>query len=126
MAERKRAERGKGVRPRKSEVLPAEVLPVAEIRRDLDTMETWNAERRLKERGLPEGWDALAWDLPAEPAKTKMTLRLDREVIDWYAALGPDHGARINAVLRLYMLGVQSREIESPEQFDWRGTPVAG
>lgn len=131
MAERKRAERGKGVRARKSGVLPAEalppkVLPMSEIRRDLDTMETWNAERRLKDRGLPEGWDALAWDLPAEPAKTKMTLRLDREVIDWYAALGPDHGARIKAVLRLYMLGIQSREIELPEQFDWRGVPVEG
>lgn len=119
MAERKRAERGKGARAETSEGLPA-----AAIRRDLDTMENWYAERQLKDRGLPEGWDALAWDLPAEPAKTKMTLSLERDVIDWYAALGPDHAARINAVLRLYMLGVQSREIESPEQYDWRGAPV--
>lgn len=121
MAERKRAERGEGARARKSEG-----SPLAQIGRDLDTMETWNAARGLKDRGLPEAWGALAWELPAEPARITMTLRLDRDVIDWYAALGPDHAARINAVLRLYMLGVQSREIESPEHYDWRGAPVAG
>ncbi|TPE52940.1 BrnA antitoxin family protein [Amaricoccus solimangrovi] len=114
MTERGRARRAKGA-PEK---------PDAEIRRDIEALEIWNAERRLKERGLPGAWNALGWDLPAGPAKTRMTLALDPEVLGWFEALGPDFAARINAVLRIYMLGVQSREIDVPEHFDWRGAPV--
>ena len=86
--------------------------------------EIWNAERALKARGLPEAWDDLAWALPAEPAKVRVKLKLQTEVADWYEGFGIACADQINAVLRLYMLGILSREIDTPEHFDWRGVPV--
>lgn len=120
MTERNRARRAKSApaAPRKPS---AELIAAARDR--LEAMERWNAERAMKARGLPEAWDRLAWIYPAEPPKVGMTLALAPEVLHWYQALGPDFARRINAVLRLYMLGVQAREIATPEQFDWRGAP---
>ena len=116
MTERNRA-------PGASDPARATARDGAKLLREIEKIEDWNAERRLKARGLPESWNELAWKLPAEPAKTRVTLSLDGAVLDWFEALGPDSPGRINAVLRLYMLGVLSREIEAPDHFDWRGAP---
>ncbi|CBK42092.1 conserved protein of unknown function [Nitrospira defluvii] len=35
--------------------------------------------------------------------KTAVTIRLDREVLDWFKAKGPGYQTRINALLRAYM-----------------------
>lgn len=118
MTERNRAKRARSARSASADPSPD---ALAEAGARLEALERWNAERALKARGLPEAWDALAWAHPAEPAKLPMTLTLAPEVLAWYEALGPDYADRINAVLRLYMLGVQAREIATPEQFDWRG-----
>jgi uncharacterized protein (DUF4415 family) len=36
-------------------------------------------------------------------AKTAVTIRLDRHVLDWFKAKGPGYQTRINALLRAYM-----------------------
>lgn len=36
-------------------------------------------------------------------AKTAVTMRLDRQVLDWFKAKGPGYQTRINALLRAYM-----------------------
>ncbi len=36
-------------------------------------------------------------------AKTAVTIRLDRQVLDWFKAKGPGYQTRINALLRAYM-----------------------
>jgi len=43
---------------------------------------------------------AVLW--PPE-AKTAVTIRLDRQVLDWFKAKGPGYQTRINALLRAYM-----------------------
>ena len=35
--------------------------------------------------------------------QTAVTIRLDRQVLDWFKAKGPDYQTRINALLRAYM-----------------------
>jgi uncharacterized protein (DUF4415 family) len=105
MAGRKRA--------KKVETAPA--ATVADLAREVAALEAWNAARRLRERGLPEGWDTLAWKLPARPARTPLTVTLDADLLAWFQALDPAAPLeRLNAVLRIYMLGVQSREIDAP------------
>src|SRR4051812_26437238 len=39
-----------------------------------------------------------------DPRKQQLTVRLDRDVIDWFKAQGPGYQTRMNAVLRSYML----------------------
>ena len=39
-----------------------------------------------------------------DPGKQQITLRLDRDVIEWFKAQGPGYQTRMNAVLRSYML----------------------
>ena len=36
-------------------------------------------------------------------AKTAVTIRLDRQVLDWFKAKGPGYQTRINALLRSYV-----------------------
>ena len=37
------------------------------------------------------------------PRKVQLTLRVDREVVEWYRKQGPGYQTRINALLRAYM-----------------------
>jgi len=36
-------------------------------------------------------------------SKAAVTIRLDRQVLDWFKATGPGYQTRINALLRTYM-----------------------
>ena len=40
--------------------------------------------------------------LEAVPPKTSISLRVDREVLDWFKAQGPGYQTRMNAVLRAF------------------------
>ncbi len=41
--------------------------------------------------------------LKAVPRKAQITLRVDRDVLEWYRNQGPGYQSRINALLRAYM-----------------------
>lgn len=63
------------------------------------------------DKSLPEGWKGLDfWD-PVEPPKTRVTLRLDKEVVAWFRKMGPGYTRRINRVLRVYYCGVVAGDI---------------
>jgi uncharacterized protein (DUF4415 family) len=80
-----------------------------------------HAERVLS---LPGGWSALEATSPVRPRKTSLTLRLDADMVKWFRALGHGYQARMNAVLRTYMLAIVSRAIESRGSTDWKGDPI--
>jgi uncharacterized protein (DUF4415 family) len=44
------------------------------------------------------------------PRKELLTIRLDREVIDWFKAQGARYQTRMNAVLRAYVQAHQSKD----------------
>lgn len=62
------------------------------------------AWRRRASDGLPEGWREVAKAHPTRPRKTKVTLLLDEDVAAFYRWQGEGYQARINAILRLYMV----------------------
>lgn len=47
--------------------------------------------------------------MPASATKKTVTMRLDKDVLDWFRANGKGHLTRMNAVLRAYMLSHQSK-----------------
>jgi uncharacterized protein (DUF4415 family) len=62
-------------------------------------------DREIDTSDIPEQTKAFfkrATLLLPEP-KTAVTIRLDRQVLDWFKAKGPGYQTRINALLRAYM-----------------------
>lgn len=62
---------------------------------------------------IPSGW-LIAGD-PIEPAKTRVTMCMDTDMVRWFRKLGPRYQTRMNAILRMYYHGVVSGEIEIAE-----------
>ena len=57
---------------------------------------------------LPEDfWDDAEVVVPE--AKQAISLRVDREVLEWFRRTGPRYQTRINAILRTYMTRMQKR-----------------
>jgi uncharacterized protein (DUF4415 family) len=56
-------------------------------------------------------WRDLAYDAATRStSKTRVTMRLDTDVLGFFRAQGPRYQTRINAVLRAYMAGVTVKE----------------
>ena len=53
---------------------------------------------------LDEAWFKNAELVLPEP-KVPISIRLDKEVLDWFKSQGPGYQSRINAVLKAYMNG---------------------
>lgn len=102
----------------------AEERSYAELLRETSDLEMWNHDRKLKARMLPEGWRELEKTAPVKPRKVRVTTGLDADVARWYRGLGAGYQARMNAVLRVYMLAMISKEIESRKDKDWKGDPI--
>ncbi len=69
---------------------------------------------RLK-RGMeliPPGWHRVAREAPVTPPKTKVSLKLDDDMVAWFRSLGRDWQPRKNAVLRAYMHAVISKAVK--------------
>ena len=73
---------------------------------------------------VPPGWGSAHEAAPCAPRKVKMTIRLDREVFDWYHGLGFGYQKRMNEVLRCYMHAIISKHIRQPGDTDWNGDLV--
>jgi len=81
----------------------------------IDVLEEQRAELELRCRSyelIPPGWRSVARDTPVTPPKTKLTVRLDADMVAWFRALGRGYQPRMNAVLRAYMHAVIAKEIE--------------
>lgn len=62
---------------------------------------------------LPADWHGLDTWAPTPRHKTRVTLRLDADMVKWFRNTGPGFGARINAVLRIYWLGLLSGDVKA-------------
>jgi hypothetical protein len=97
-----------------------------ERRRHDPEMELWLLEAemfveqtRLKMRLIPGGWHGFE-DVPVRPRKAKTTVNFDADMVEWFRRLGEGWHARMNHVLRVFMLAVQSKEIHTDRDYDWR------
>lgn len=57
------------------------------------------------------------------PKKTKLTLRLDADVVAFFRTMGMGHLTRMNAVLRAFMLARLAGVVAGPESVDYAPTP---
>ncbi|MEM8569484.1 MAG: BrnA antitoxin family protein [Pseudomonadota bacterium] len=110
MAERKRSK--------------SEERTYSELLGELHQLSTWNSQEKLKREHIPSAWHTLDREAPCKPRKTKLTISLDEDMVRWFRSLGTGYQPRMNAVLRLYMLAVLSKEIERESDRDWKGDPL--
>ncbi len=73
---------------------------------------------------VPPGWHSVESRTEIKPKKTKLTVTLDADMVAWFRGLGRGYQPRMNAVLRAYMHGVISKEIEQKGDLDWRGEVI--
>lgn len=73
---------------------------------------------------VPSGWKSAHKTAPCHPPKVKTTLRVDREVFDWFKHLGVGYQRRMNEVLRCYMHAMISKHVEQPGDRDWKDDPL--
>jgi uncharacterized protein (DUF4415 family) len=102
----------------------SEARSYAELISDLHELDLWHHQNQLKQSLIPEGWYDLDETAPCTRRKTKLTVSLDTDLVRWYRNLGNGYSTRINAILRLYMLAVISKEIERKGDRDWKGDPI--
>jgi len=91
-----------------------------EVERMLLEGEIFVEQTRLKMRLMADGWGRFE-RVPVRPRKERITVGFDADMVDWFRLTGEGWQARINAVLRVFMLAVQSKEIHTDRDYDWRG-----
>lgn len=79
---------------------------------DLEQLQNSMTRDWLKD-GLPSDWTGLDYWSPVEKPKTRVTIRLDADMVKWFRALGPGYQTRINLVLRIYYLGLVGGHIKA-------------
>ena len=87
-------------------------------------LEIWHRQNQLKLRHIPEGWEGIEAAHPCRRRKSKLTANFDSDVVKWFRAMGHGYQARMNAVLRIYMLSVVSKEIRRRGDKHWKGDPI--
>lgn len=87
----------------------------------LSQHETWMDDYRRRQEYIPADWHKLDEIAPCVPEKTKITIRVDARTVRWFRTMGTGWQARMDAVLRLYMTALVSKEIETRTDRDWKG-----
>ena len=80
--------------------------------------------QRLIFDNMPFEWASIEDEVPVRQRKTRITASFDADVVKFFRAMGLGYQARMNAVLRAYMLGLLSREIRSRKNEDWKGEEI--
>ena len=52
---------------------------------------------------FPDEWHTVGWDIETRPAKTKVTLYLETNVVKFFKEMGQGYQDRINRILAVYM-----------------------
>ena len=70
-------------------------------------------------KALPDAWDEI-WDTRRLPkAKTRVTVRLDTDVVKFFKTLGPGYQPRMNDVLRAFMHFRLAKIVKGPDTTDY-------
>ena len=73
---------------------------------------------------VPPDWHFHELDAPVKRRKTKVTVRLDEDLVKWFRHIGFGYQNRMNAVLRAYMLSVLAKYVECEGDRSIDGTPL--
>ena len=71
-------------------------------------------------KALPRDWDHI-WEERdrRDPRRTRVTIRLDADVVKFFKGMGEGYQVRINRVLRAYMHFRLAKLIEGPDTMDY-------
>ena len=83
---------GRATTKREAAYLSSLILNLNDLQKDLKGI--WLQE------SLPDEWQSLD---PVEPETTRVTLRLDTDIVKLFRRLGPGYQKRINQILRVYV-----------------------
>jgi uncharacterized protein (DUF4415 family) len=61
-------------------------------------------QRQRVRKGCPPGWRDVDDENPTRPRRVRVSLRIDKDVARWFWQQGDGYQARMNAVLRAFML----------------------
>lgn len=75
-------------------------------------------EERWFNHSLPEDWQGLFADMEIDKAKTRVTLRLDTDMVRWFRKTGPGYGQLINRILRVYWTSLMAGHIKAYYKHD--------
>ncbi|MFN0116285.1 MAG: BrnA antitoxin family protein [Paracoccaceae bacterium] len=93
---------------------------LAQTLRGLEDDLRWGLEDSPR---IPAAWAEIAQG-PVVPEKALTTIRIDKDVVAFFRAMGPGHLARMNAVLRTFMLARLAGVVTGPEGVEYGPTPV--
>lgn len=71
---------------------------------------------KLLDKSLPDDWAGLDYYYPVKRKTTRVTLRLDADMVSWFRKLGPGYQERINLVLRMYYTALMSGHIKAHQR----------
>lgn len=78
----------------------------------------------LQMETIPPDWHRVEDAVPVRPKRVRINASYDEDVARFFRAMGQGYQARMNAVLRAYMLAVKARVIESQRNLDWKGQAI--
>ena len=70
-------------------------------------------------KALPAAWDEIWKDRAVAPKKTRVTIRLDADVVKFFRTMGPGYGPQINEVLRAFVHFRLAKIIRGPDTTDF-------
>lgn len=79
---------------------------------------------RMKLANLPVQWAYIEEEVPVRRRKTRIHAAFDADLVRFFREMGLGYQARMNAVLRAWMLMMVSREFGSKWHRDWRGNDM--
>jgi len=62
---------------------------------------------------LPDDWQGMDHHFPVPRKKTRVTIRLDADMVAWFRKMGPGYSRRMNLVLRIYYTSLMSGHIKA-------------
>jgi uncharacterized protein (DUF4415 family) len=99
----------------------AEEIAYNQMMIELCDVRRWVDNEKLKQSLIPADWHEVETDVPVRRRKTKITADFDTDMVKWFRAMGLGYQARMNQVLRTWMLAVIAKEIERQGDRDWKG-----
>ena len=78
----------------------------------LDTLQDEMCERWIKQ-SIPLDWEGLDSFDRVQPHKTRITIRLDADLVKFFRGMGPNYSHRMNEVLRIYWKALVSGQINA-------------
>lgn len=87
---------------------------LGQVLRDLETDLRWKLDGSVR---IPAAWHEIAQERQ-QPARAKVTLRVDEDVLRFFRAMGQGHLTRMNAVLRAFMLARLAEVVKAEPPYE--------